>query len=469
MITINKPIPKPKPEGDIFANDLLDREEIIKDLSHLITTDTQPFVLSVNADWGAGKTTFITLWQAYLTKELQVKSIYFSAWDDDFTSDPLIAILGELDAYIKEKNSDLNDDFEKVKKIGGKIIKNVLPAAVKGMAGKVFGDEAVGQMTGDVLEKSATALIDNYQKEKETLAKFKESIAEILQEIDKDKSFIVFIDELDRCRPLYAIECLERIKHIFGIERLVFVLSIDKKNLAESIKSQYGNIDVDNYLRRFIDLEFELKNPNVDKFCDVLSQKFKLNNILEGKEINTNGSYRGGDCLFAIKTLAVGFNLSLRQVEQIFTKLQIIFKTTERRIFIEHFSVLAIFESLKSYDNNLYLSLIKGEIEAKDKIKTLIYAMKNNNSLDDQLNNFKPYASAIIDSTTLNHAELDAFIKQKRDELSLINDKNSQEYERLNRCISLLGYSFSDSGYGFNQMTETVINKINFADKFNLD
>jgi predicted KAP-like P-loop ATPase len=88
----------------------------------------------------------------------------------------------------------------------------------------------------------------------------------IIRNLVKICSLIIFIDELDRCRPLYAIECLERIKHIFGIKRLIFVLSIDKKNLAKSIQSQYGNIDTNNYLRRFIDLEFDLKNPSIDKF-----------------------------------------------------------------------------------------------------------------------------------------------------------------------------------------------------------
>jgi hypothetical protein len=71
------------------------------------------------------------------------------------------------------------------------------------------------------------------------------------------------------------------------------VLSIDKKNLAKSIQSQYGNIDTNNYLRRFIDLEFDLKNPSIDKFCDVLCQKFELDNILENKEISTNGVNEG--------------------------------------------------------------------------------------------------------------------------------------------------------------------------------
>jgi predicted AAA+ superfamily ATPase len=102
MITINKPIKIP--DNDIFRNDLLDREETIKDLSNLIVSDIQPFVFSVNADWGAGKTTFIKLWQAHLKESHKVKSIYFSAWEDDFTSDPLIAILGELNVYFEKKH-----------------------------------------------------------------------------------------------------------------------------------------------------------------------------------------------------------------------------------------------------------------------------------------------------------------------------------------------------------------------------
>jgi hypothetical protein len=59
----------------------------------------------------------------------------------------------------------------------------------------------------------------------------------------------------------------------------------DSLKLAASvfIQSQYGNIDTNNYLRRFIDLEFDLKNPSIDKFCDVLCQKFELDNILENK------------------------------------------------------------------------------------------------------------------------------------------------------------------------------------------
>lgn len=65
-----------------------------------------------------------------------------------------------------------------------------------------------------------------------------------------------FIDELDRCRPTFAIELLERIKHLFDIQNIVFVLSIDKEQLEASTAAAYGSaINAPEYLRRFIDLE----------------------------------------------------------------------------------------------------------------------------------------------------------------------------------------------------------------------
>jgi hypothetical protein len=90
-----------------------------------------------------------------------------------------------LNVYF-EKNSgeSIKEKVENVKKIGGDIIRNSLPLILKGIVGKVIGDEAAAKMVSDFVENSTTALIDNYQKEKTTLEKFKNSIAEILKEID---------------------------------------------------------------------------------------------------------------------------------------------------------------------------------------------------------------------------------------------------------------------------------------------
>ena len=85
------------------------------------------------------------------------------------------------------------------------------------------------------------------------------------------KPQIFIVDELDRCRPTYAIEMLERIKHLFTIENVIFVLSVDQSVLHESIKGFYGSssISAENYLRRFIDVEYCLPDPSIEKFIEL--------------------------------------------------------------------------------------------------------------------------------------------------------------------------------------------------------
>ena len=304
-------------KGNIFLNDKLNREETIKDLSKLLISTQEPFVLSINASWGTGKTTFVKLWKSYLENELSVHSIYFSAWEDDFSKEPLISIMGELNSYISEKfpkDKNLIKKLDELKSTSGKIIKRGLPAFIKGAtAGVLDLDKGVESAIGAVTESVAKELIDSYDSDKEVTIKFKELLHQIIEQIDSDKPLVIFIDELDRCRPLYAIELLERLKHIFGIEKLIFVLSIDKKQLSESIKSQYGNIDTENYLRRFIDLEYKLNNINIENYCHYLYDKFELGSILISKGITVHRHEL--DYVELIKKLALIFTLPLRVIE----------------------------------------------------------------------------------------------------------------------------------------------------------
>ncbi|CAC9606162.1 hypothetical protein [uncultured Gammaproteobacteria bacterium] len=113
MIVKNKEIVIER--DDIFANDVLDREGLIDNLSKIISTTTDPFVLSIDADWGAGKTTFVRLLKAHLEKEYEIQSIYFSAWEEDYSKEPLISIVGKIDKHIGNNFSG-NEDLKKLSK-----------------------------------------------------------------------------------------------------------------------------------------------------------------------------------------------------------------------------------------------------------------------------------------------------------------------------------------------------------------
>jgi hypothetical protein len=88
--------------------------------------------------------------------------------------------------------------------------------------------------------------IKKYQEEKGTIAAFKAELAAFVKERTPKKPMLFFIDELDRCRPLFAIEVLEHVKHLFNVSGVVFVLSVDKSQLGHSLCAVYGDgLDVD--------------------------------------------------------------------------------------------------------------------------------------------------------------------------------------------------------------------------------
>ncbi|WP_432741004.1 P-loop NTPase fold protein [Methylobacter sp. G7] len=92
-------------DSDIFKNDLLDRKSEIENLTSIIINVSDPLVLALDSPWGAGKTTFVRLWQAYLNSEGK-QSIYFNAWETDYADDPLIVLVSELSKWVKEKGGD---------------------------------------------------------------------------------------------------------------------------------------------------------------------------------------------------------------------------------------------------------------------------------------------------------------------------------------------------------------------------
>ena len=463
------------PNDDIFKNDKLRRQAYIEDLSALIENLHEPLTLSINGSWGCGKTTFVKMWQAYLQKEKDIKSIYFSAWEDDFSKEPLIAILGEIRRYINEisnetKKQTFEAKFSEIKDCSAKILKRALPAFLSGMtAGALNFDEGFERAIGTLIESSTKELIEQHSANKELMVKFKESLKQLIEIIDDSKPFVIFVDELDRCRPLYAIEFLERIKHIFGVEKLIFVLSIDKNQLAESIKSQYGAIDTDNYLRRFVDLEFELKNPNIFEFCEYLYHQFSLDEVL-----HRNGFQHKDDCkIFLIKFLAYSLDLSLREIEQIFTKMKIIFISSyisNDNIFVETLILLLI---VKMKLPNEYDLLIKGQADTQK----LVEKLTNKNELiyvdENTEDNFKHLKYVIIKGVIMAAGKSDSELQSIVPHIihNKINNDETEEEFYLKQLKSFLTKSFLDRMGNLcklNGLIESIAKEINFVYRFNL-
>lgn len=223
-------------------------------------------VIALNGEWGAGKTTFVKMVQQELKN--RAHPLYFNAWNNDYVSDPLIALLSELKELCPDSNK-----WEKLCANGGKIALKMGKAYVKGFLKEKFGITEEIMNATDEIDDILKDSIKEFTEQKTAFEEFRIALRDYIADNSSQEAPVVFfIDELDRCSPKFAVLVLERIKHLFDIPNIVFVLSVNKKQLGYAVQGYYGsaNIDADNYLRRFIDIEYTLPQSNINVFCQYL-------------------------------------------------------------------------------------------------------------------------------------------------------------------------------------------------------
>lgn len=312
-----------------FQNCKLGRKKYADILEKVVSFYFGGCVLAINGEWGTGKTTFVRMWQKYLENR-GFKTLYFNVWKHDFISDPLVGLVGELknlDTSAKTKYS-----LASVVQASSKILGGMFPALVKGIIKKSVGDDVL-----EVIEKGAEAAsevfakeIEDYTEKCNTLEEFRNAMIDLVESCDSDKPLVFIVDELDRCNPAFAVKVLERIKHLFSIPNMVFVLSIDKKQLCNSIRGYYGSdlIDAEEYLKRFIDIEYLLPDPDLDKLCNYLFDVYGFEFFFDAS--TKNRSLRNGEkdsFLRMTKLLMEYKKLNIRQMEKLYAHTRLAMQT----------------------------------------------------------------------------------------------------------------------------------------------
>jgi hypothetical protein len=205
-------------------------------------------------------------------------------------------LIGELGAGIESlrlgnKEGELTRKvLEKTKKAGAALLKAALPTAIKIATSGLLDISALKEDLAKLGEDIAKEQIEKYEAGKKTIRKFREDLGKLVEAVagqrepDQRKPVVFVIDELDRCRPSYAVGLLEKVKHLFSVDGLVFVLGIDRHQLAQSVRSLYGSgMDADGYLRRFIDLDYRLPEPDHKKFAEAQFARFGLDGMLNAR------------------------------------------------------------------------------------------------------------------------------------------------------------------------------------------
>ncbi|MGL6564326.1 KAP family P-loop NTPase fold protein [Aeromonas dhakensis] len=350
---------------DTLAGDRLDRARYAEFLTNYLAAEGKQrnYVLNLNAEWGAGKTWFIKRW--YMELKQHYPTVYIDAWQQDFSDDPLLTVISSIIDQLKHiagKENPIPDGMRQrllgLFKVGGKL---ALKAAIK-KAGLEEDDFSLEEEDANQL---VDALCSNQKERYESIQYLKQEIRQWvegavgLSDGKLDYPAFILIDELDRCRPSYAVEMLETIKHIFDIPGVVFVLATDTEQLQHAIKVIYGEgFHASAYLRRFFKRQFSLKEISKSSFiesymvfddasCGHLFPRFKT----------------VSEFSLLLSVIADAFNLKLRDIEQYIDKVMAAISNVSDDFDLVVFSILLL---SKEYEPDLYRQIINLELSLRN-------------------------------------------------------------------------------------------------------
>lgn len=354
-------------ESHTFDNCKLNRKDYGHFLANYLIGEKDGFVLNLNGSWGTGKTEFLKRFYVELMDRGH-PTIYIDAWESDFSQEPLTVVASELLNQLERLMEGAISEgvLLEVKSALGKALKGTLVglagiASAKLLNDSSIGIEAINKLLDETPHNITRQLADDYQSQIEAIINTREalgSLAESLQTVNGSMlPVIVLIDELDRCRPTYAIEMLEVVKHFFSIKGFVFVIATDTDQLCHSITSVYGdNFDSNQYLKRFFNRKASLPIPNISEYILAKGYNFEqyirvrlYPNIKQGFSIDQFIKYN-------ISLLSDAYHLKIRDVDQLVDKIHSCLRSAEATCSTsektQHINIVALIVGLIEHDTN---------------------------------------------------------------------------------------------------------------------
>ena len=268
-----------------YLDDSIGRDAHIFYFINILNILEGSFSIALDGNWGSGKTFFIKQVKMVLeanndfiqsmedNDKQSIKNkqcsfleksptlvpqvcVYYDAWENDNDEDPILSLIYTIMQSISTDFTFKSRDYIKI------------------------GVTLMDHFRGTDWEKMISSLksedpLETLEKKKTLASKINEFLASLLPE--RGDRLIIFIDELDRCNPQYAVRLLERIKHYFDNENITFVFSVNINELQHTIKNYYGSFfDGARYLDRFFDLRVGLPSIDPAKYYSQLNSQLKF-------------------------------------------------------------------------------------------------------------------------------------------------------------------------------------------------
>lgn len=307
------------------ARDEFSRKPIAEKILKLLNSDINVSPLIIDGKWGTGKTEFCfklkNLIEADNSNEYKVG--YVNAFQADHANEPLLTLIAEVASFYGEKE-DKRKNFIKnaipyLRLISGIGLKAGLGFALGIYAANISEDfkdglEAIEDGSDSLIDQSLESMIKDQVEAEKNLS----TLRDALSDIASTNPIILLIDELDRCRPDFAVMMLETIKHVFDVKNVQIILITNAEQLKATIKHSYGSeTNSHDYLYKFFKYQINLPTSTKDsegKSTENNVTYFKTT-IKDSKVIPQD--FKNNKYIYEIPTFLNVSELSLRKIEQI--------------------------------------------------------------------------------------------------------------------------------------------------------
>jgi|SRR5215211_1731888 len=243
-----------------------------KNLANIIREAKPKFAIGIFGKWGTGKTTLMKMIKGELEKgkgKDKILTVWFDAWRYEKEKHlAVIPFLRQIRIALENKLKDQEDGESSRWTILRDALQKTFTAF---MISTEFSVSPEGSPVStsinfekfyDSLKSKGSVFIDGERRQfHEHSTDYLQAALTVLKKELGDARIVVFVDDLDRCTPLNALEVIESIKAFFDIEGIVYVIGMDSDSIDHIIKEKYGEIPeikgID-YLQKIVQLPFQI-------------------------------------------------------------------------------------------------------------------------------------------------------------------------------------------------------------------
>jgi KAP family P-loop domain len=353
-----------------FQGDMLERRQFAEGICRLISR-VKGGVIAVDGEWGVGKTWFGENLKKLIDDDGEYATVWLDAFEADWDDDPALTLIAEISAQMP-----LDDRVEFIEKVAPYVLK-AIPAVAKAgvkVVGNYFGADkdivdGVSEAINGAGESYVKKKIEELAEKRKALAHLK-SIVEAYVKKQVSGKIIIFVDEIDRCSPGYSIKLLERLKHLFDIDGVFFILLWNRAQIKNTVEAFYGaGTNGQMFLDKFIDYPLSLSISNARRSTPPMERL--LMSLTE--ELPQDVRYRFQENIEWLKAVTMLLGLNARETMRISTW----WVMSSKRSFVALENWLL---ALKVKYPQVYKGIREGDAKCHDFCCELIKKMANDNS-----------------------------------------------------------------------------------------